>query len=183
MGNCSPNASLAYDIRSSGLVTTSAQLEQDAPTIWWPVVAEVMQFAGVTEGMLQHAIIRQLVLRETASASGNIKKNDIRIVLYGHSGTTVPTEGAVYDPSPTNRIGVIDVVQGDYKRVSSTEWEAVPTINGGQGLHFATNAAAPGTDLCAVLLYSGSGGALNAYTNSTASIGIDLHVENCQYTG
>lgn len=181
MSICSPSVSIARDIRTSGLTVTSVQLEQDAPTQWWPVCAEVVQLSGVTEGMLQGAVLRQLQLIETASAAGNVKKNDIRIILYNHSGTTVPTEGAVYNPSPTNRIGIVDVVTADYKRVSDTEWLAVPTINGGEGLHFATNVSAPATDIYAVLLFANT--SPSAYTNATASIAINVAVENCQYTG
>ena len=178
--SCQPNTPSAKDVRTSGFVSTTAQLEQSAPTQWWPVASEVLTLPLVAEFSLQSAVIRQLVLRETASSAANIKKQDIRIVLYSVSGTTVPTGGAVYEPSPTNRVGIIDVVAADYKRVSSTEWEAVPTINGGEGLWYQTAQSASSTDLYAVLLYSNA--SPSAYANSTAAIALNVFVELAQVT-
>lgn len=97
-------------------VSTSALLQyysvQSTPT--------VLTFNGVFQTTFQHGRILQLQIEETASSSANIKKTALQVYLYTGSAPAAPTAAAVYNGSPTNLIGIVEIVAGDYKRVSDT---------------------------------------------------------------
>lgn len=97
-----------------------------ALTQYYPVQSTptVLTFNGVFQTTFQHGRVLQLQIEETASSSANVKKTALQVYLYTGAAPTTPTAGAVYNGSPTNLIGVVEIAAADYKRVSDTVWIA-----------------------------------------------------------
>ena len=168
--SCLPNTPIASDVRSDGwqsfssiLTTTAAQYK--------PISAEVLTFDGMIEAESQSAIIRQLQYEETAGSSSDVRKADLSFYIYNVSSPTAPTAGAVYEASTSNLVGVVEVAQADYERVSSTVW--VATVNPNR--YFTTGTGAGASSLYAVAVYNNA--TPTAYTASAAGR-VFLHVEN-----
>lgn len=101
-------------------VSTSA-LSQYFPVQSTPTV---LSFNGVFQTTFQHGRVLQLQIEETASSSANVKKTALQVYLYTGAAPATPTAGAVYNGSPTNLVGIVEIAAGDYKRVGDTVWLA-----------------------------------------------------------
>ena len=146
---CLPNTPIAKDWRYSAEVAFDS-VATTTPAQWYPVDANVIEFTNMAESASQAGVIRQLVVRETASSSANIKKNDLTVYVYNETAPTTPTEGAVYNPSTSNLVGLVQIVDTDYERVSDTVWEA--RVN--PDIYFVTGTGNTAVNFHAVALFS-----------------------------
>lgn len=172
--SCIPNTPIASDYRDSGWISY-ANVSTTAPAQWYPVDIDRLEFTNMAETTDQAGIIRQLVVRETASSSANKKLNDLSIYIYNNTAPTAPVIGAVYNPSTSDLVGVVNVVAADYKRISNTVSEAVVNPN----IHFTTSNLNNASTLYGIALYSNA--TPTAYTAS-AGLAIRIFTELGQVT-
>lgn len=146
---CIPNTPIASDWRDSGWVAFDSVFV-GTPTQWWPVDADVVDFNSMAESTSQSGKIVELLVRETASSSANIKANDLTVAIYNETAPTTPTESAVYNPSTTDLVGIVQIASADYERVSDTVWEARVQPN----IHFTTGTGNTAVNFHAVALFA-----------------------------
>lgn len=146
---CIPNTPIASDWRDSGWQAFDSVFV-GTPTQWWPVDADVISLANMAESTSQSGRITELLVRETASSAANIKANDLTVYIYNETAPTTPTESAVYNPSTTDLVGLVQITSADYERVSDTVWEARVQPN----IHFTTGTGNTAVDFHAVALFS-----------------------------
>lgn len=147
--SCIPNTPIASDFRDSDWQAFNSVFV-GTPTQWWPVDAQVLTFSSMAESTAQSGIIKQLLVRETAASSSDIKTNDLTIAIYNETAPTTPTESAVYNPSTSNFVGLVQIASADYERVSDTVWEARVNPN----IHFTTGTGGTAIDFYGVCLFA-----------------------------
>lgn len=113
-----------------------------------PVQAEVVTLANSCQGKEQPFVIREFRVRETATSSGNLRKKALLVYLYTTTAPTTPVDGAVYNASVTNLLGVLSIAAADYVRISDTVWEARIQPN----LHVKSGTTAGSTSMFAVVV-------------------------------
>lgn len=105
-------------------VTTDALLQ------YYGVAAEVLVFNSIFKTSNQHLKLVQVEVEETATSAANIKKADLRILLYTNGAPTTPATNAAYDGSTTNLLcAPILIDDTNYSRVSQTVWTATVQPN------------------------------------------------------
>lgn len=121
--SCLPNIPIAFDRRTSGWVEFPTPYNAGAATQYWPLSQSVITLPSIAEAAGQIVTIKQVSLREKLT-SGTLRSQAFDIHFWNAAGATPPTFAAVYEPSTTNYIGVVQIVAGNYKRQSSTCKEA-----------------------------------------------------------
>lgn len=172
--SCIPNTPIAKDWRDSGW-QSYASVSTTAPATWYPVDIDVLEFENMAESADQSGLIKQLVVRETASSAANKKLNDLSIYIYNQTAPTAPTVGSVYNPNTSNLVGVVQIVAADYERISDTVSEA--RVN--PELHFTTGTGNTSINFYGVALFSNA--TPTAYAAS-AGIAIRMFTELGQVT-
>lgn len=172
--SCIPNTPIASDWRDSGW-QSYANVSTTTPAQWKPVDIDVLQFENMAESTDQGGVLRQLVVRETASSAANKKLNDLSIYVYNQTAPTAPVIDTVYNPATSNLVGVVQVVAADYKRISDTVSEA--RVN--PDIHFTTGTGNTAINFYAVALYANA--TPTAYTTS-AGIAVRMFTELGQVT-
>lgn len=127
--SCLPNTPVTANILTSTASTANGweslgNLITNALSQYYPLSTTVLSFPGTAQTTNQHAIVRQIEFEETASNKDNIKKTPLLVLLYNNTSPTAPVSGSVYNASTTNLMGVFEIAEADYKRVSDTVWSA-----------------------------------------------------------
>lgn len=151
--SCLPNTPVAANVLTS---TTSTDLgfmslgaiTTNALSQYYPLSTTVLSFPGTAQVSNQHLIVRQLEFEETASSSANIKKTPLQVLLYTSSSPTAPVLGEAYQASTGSLLGVIEIAEADYKRISDTVWTAVVNPN----RYIRTGTTATASTIYAVVL-------------------------------
>ena len=153
-----PTTDYGWQAVGTGLITSA--LSQ-----YYPLAEAVVVLYSQAQTTRQHGVIRQLEFEETASSSANIKKTPLQVLIYSGTAPTTPTAGAVYNASTTNLVGIVEIKDTDYKRLSSTVW--VATVN--PDLYYRVTSAAGAANMYAVVL-SNSATSVTYASSATARI-------------
>lgn len=151
--SCLPNTPIASNILtdpSAGGWQAYADVSTSALLQYYGFKDAVLTFSSVAQTTLQHLVLRQLEIEETASSSANIKKPKMLVYLYTDSAPTAPATNAVYNASTTNLMcSPILIDTADYRRVSDTVW--VATVNPARYIRTGTLATATNIYVVAVV--------------------------------
>lgn len=167
---CLPDTPIATHVLSDpatdGWQSLGTGLITSALSQYYPLVAAVVPLSNVMNTTSQHGVLRQLDFEETATSSANIKKCPLLVLIYGQPAPTTPTSGQVYNNAATTTLmGVVEIAQSDYKRVSDTVWLASVKPN----LYLRTGVTASSTTVNLVIL-SNSATSVTFAASATARI-------------